>query len=244
MTILRDPGKLRQVLVNLLSNAIKFTDEGSISVSVSGKALIDDKYEILFTVEDTGIDIPLDNLGELFQPFSQAEMTLSRKRDGADLDLAIIKGLVELMGGKIWVEAITSDRPKSLGGDKAPLESLSEKHPLRVLVAEDNTSNQRVLLEMLKKMGYRADAVADGKEVLLALEHRPYDLILMDVKMPRMDGTNLAKEIRSYRQVLHLVLLVFSNHKRANGNFHAVLTKPVKPSQLYQVLTSSLSGKP
>ncbi len=113
-----DPGKLRQAQVNLLSNAIKFTDQGSISVSVSGKALIDDKYEILFTVEDTGIDIPLDNLGELFQPFSQAEMTFSRKRDGADLDLAISKGLVELMGGKIWAEATTSDRPKSLGETK------------------------------------------------------------------------------------------------------------------------------
>lgn len=208
---LGDLGRLRQILANLLSNAVKFTDEGAISISVASKALVDNKHQLQFAVKDTGIGIPQEKMDQLFQPFSQVETTISRKRDGAGLGLAICKGLVELMGGSIWAKSevgngstfyftIEVEATKDLSAKsetEAPfIGNLYEQYPLRILVAEDNPSNQRVLVEMLRKLGYRADAVADGKEVLQSLERQPYDLVFMDVKMPEMDGLLATREIR------------------------------------------------
>ncbi len=212
-TILGDPGRLRQILVNLLGNAVKFTDEGDVSVFVSSKSAKGSMREILFTVKDTGIGIPPEKLDKIFEPFTQVERVISRKRDGVGLGLAISKKLVELMGGKIWAESLpgrgttlqfTIEAEIIPGGyqdlgavDEAAFpESFAEQNPLSILVAEDNPSNQRVLVEMLRRIGYRPDVAADGKEVLQALERRPYDLILMDVRMPEMDGITATKEIR------------------------------------------------
>lgn len=218
-SIVGDYGRLRQIITSLLSNAIKFTDEGEISLSVSSKPLQKaNKHQILFAVKDTGIGIPPEKMTELFQPFAQVETAINKKRDGVGLGLATNKKLVELMGGEIWVKSevgkgstfyFTVEAEIALDEDiklkpiamtkaisKDILDVLAEQHPLRILVAEDIPSNQTVLLEMLKRMGYRADAVTNGKEVLKALEIRPYDLILMDVKMPELDGIEAAKEIR------------------------------------------------
>ena len=210
-TIISDPGRLRQVLVNLLSNAVKFTDEGA--VSVSSKVIEGNKCQILFAVKDTGIGMPKGKMDRLFQPFTQLEYVISRKRDGAGLGLSICKKLVELMGGEIWAESeegkgstfrftiqaeTLPDKHLDLGEKKkaTAYENLSVQKPMSILVAEDNPSNQRVLVEMLKRLGYRPDAVADGCEVLQALQIRPYDLIFMDIKMPEMDGLTATKEIR------------------------------------------------
>jgi PAS domain S-box-containing protein len=214
-TIIGDPGRLRQILVNLLSNAIKFTDVGEVSVSVSAEALEDNKRRITFEVMDTGIGMPQDKMDRLFEPFTQLEYVISRKRDGAGLGLAISRKLVELMGGKIWAESeegkgstfrftITAEIVQSAQMDygygdskeDATYKDLSVQNPLSILVAEDNPSNQKVLVEMLKRLGYRPDAVADGVEVLQALKIRPYDLIFMDIRMPEMDGLTATKEIR------------------------------------------------
>ncbi len=219
--IVSDHGRLRQVLINLLSNAVKFTDEGDISLSVSSEPLQKaNKHQILFAVKDTGIGISPEKMSELFQPFAQVETAFSRKRDGVGLGLAASKKIAKLMGGDVWVkseigkgstfylsvevEVVPDDgigggigiKAKPEGTTKAIPEKLAEQCPLAILVAEDIPSNQKVLLEMLKRMGYRADAVADGMEVLKALEMRHYDLILMDVMMPEMDGIEAAKEIR------------------------------------------------
>jgi CheY-like chemotaxis protein len=209
--VIGDHGRLRQVLVNLLSNAVKFTDVGDVSVSISSKAKEYNKHQILFAVKDTGIGIPEDKLDQLFQPFSQVETSISSHRGGTGLGLTISKRLVELMGGKIWVESepgkgsvfrfsieaeVAQGLPFRLEVRAQSVENLAEQHPMRILVAEDVPSNQKVLVEMLKRMGYRADMAADGIEVLQALERQPYDLILMDIKMPEMDGIDAAKEIR------------------------------------------------
>ncbi len=210
--IITDHGRLRQILVNLLSNAVKFTDEGDISISVSSKVIEGNKRQITFEVMDTGIGMPQDKMDRLFQPFSQLEYVISRKRDGAGLGLAICKQLAELMGGEIRAESEESKgstfrftipaetipgKQLDLGKkDRVEYENLSGQKPLSILVAEDNPSNQRVLVEMLKRLGYRADAVADGVEVLQALQIRPYDLIFMDIRMPEMDGLTATKEIR------------------------------------------------
>jgi len=212
-TIIGDPGRLRQILTNLLSNAVKFTDTGDISVAISSKIIEGNKRQITFAVKDTGIGMPQDKMDRLFKPFTQLEYVISRKRDGAGLGLAICKKLVELMDGRIWAESeegIGSTfrftiQTETLPGkqldlsemDKAAVyENLSGQKPLAILVAEDNPSNQKALVEMLKRLGYRPDAVADGVEVLQALQIRPYDIIFMDIRMPEMDGLTATKEIR------------------------------------------------
>jgi PAS domain S-box-containing protein len=211
-TIIGDYGRLRQILVNLLSNAVKFTDKGEISVSVSSKTLVGNKRQIRFSVKDSGIGIPQDKMSQIFEPFTQLERTISSQRNGAGLGLAISKKLVEIMGGEIWVESVPSQgatfhftvpaetiQGKNLLGKTrkdAQVQNLSKLKSLRILVAEDNPSNQRVVVEMLKRLGYRADAVADGKEVVQALKRQPYDLVLMDVRMPEMDGLTATRVIR------------------------------------------------
>ncbi len=212
--IIGDHDRLRQILTNLLSNAVKFTDEGEVSVSVSSKSLEGNKLRIAFAVKDTGIGIPSDKIDKIFKPFTQLDSKISRKRGGGTgLGLAISKGLVELMSGEIWVEsepdrgstfrftilteAATGklfDR-KEVSNDTV-YKNLSEQNPLAIMVAEDSPINQRVIVKMLMKMGYRPDAVADGSEVLQVLKIRHYDLILMDINMPEMDGITTTKEIR------------------------------------------------
>jgi PAS domain S-box-containing protein len=260
--IIGDPGRLRQILVNLLSNAVKFTDAGDVSVFVSSKAIESSKHQILFKVMDTGIGIPQDKMDKLFQPFGQLEMTISRKRDGAGLGLAISKGLVELMGGEIWVESksgvgstfyftipaevasVKCVRPeKAARTARAVSENLAELHPLRILVAEDNHLNQKMLLEMLKKMGYRADAVADGREVLQALERQPYDLVLMDIRMPEMDGIAATREIckrwpNACPKIVAITAYALAGDKDRclNAGMDGYIAKPVQMDELAEVL--------
>jgi PAS domain S-box-containing protein len=211
--IMGDPGRLRQVLINLLGNAVKFTDKGYVSVSISSKALGDRKHQILFEVRDTGIGIPPERMDMLFLPFSQVEKSISSQRGGTGLGLAISKRLVELMGGEIWAESspgmgskfsftIETEavpgkfaRSSKSALTKKALGNLAENRPLRILVAEDDPSNQRVIAQMLKSLGYRADTASNGLEVLQALERQPYDLVFMDVKMPEMDGLETTREI-------------------------------------------------
>lgn len=211
--IIEDHGRLRQILVNLLNNAIKFTDKGEVSLSVSSKSIDGNSRQILFEVKDTGIGIHKDKMDRLFQPFDQLERTISRKREGVGLGLAISKRLVELMGGQIWARSVPGQGStfgftiqaevipgKQLdladSNKEAVFENQPEQKSLRILVAEDNPSNQKVLLTMLKRMGYRPDAVADGSEVIKAIERQSYDMILMDVRMPNMDGITATRVIR------------------------------------------------
>ena len=211
-----DVTRLRQVLVNLLSNAVKFTHAGTIEISVTAKPIQTTNsrlYELHFSISDTGIGIPEEKLDRLFQSFSQVDSTTTRKYGGTGLGLAISRRLVELMGGEIWVvsrpklgstfhftipaeEAEEISIPIDSCATRAKTQSRRKKGTLRILLAEDNAINQMVAIQMLKRLGYSADVAGNGLEVLQAIERQPYDVVLMDVQMPEMDGLVAAQEIR------------------------------------------------
>jgi PAS domain S-box-containing protein len=209
--ILGDLTRLRQILINLLNNAVKFTSKGEVSLYVSGREVEGNHHEIHFEVKDTGIGIPEEKRNQLFKYFSQVDASTTRKYGGTGLGLAISKSLVELMGGKIWVESdvgkgstfhftilVETTSPEHIGVNRPSSLEVTPlaDHDLLILLAEDNAVNQKVILRMLNKLGYKADVAANGNEVLQALEGKTYDVILMDVQMPEMDGLEATKAIR------------------------------------------------
>ncbi len=211
--VVGDVTRLRQVLVNLLSNGIKFTEKGGVTVSLAHVPESGGRLLLHFWVRDTGIGIPPERKDRLFQPFTQLDASTTRKYGGTGLGLAICRQLVEAMGGRIWAEsepgvgttfhftiltraAGPEDLPRT--GSLLPLPALPDSlPPLRILVAEDNAINQKVALYMLSRLGYRADVVGNGLEVLRALRRQPYDVVLMDEQMPEMDGVSATAAIRA-----------------------------------------------
>ena len=198
-----DPARLRQILLNLVGNAIKFTERGKVRLIV-GRAE-GDLYR--FSVIDTGIGIPTDLRGRLFQSFSQADSSITRRYGGSGLGLAICQRLVEMQGGAIGCESTPgtgslfwfelhyapstnpcAPRPPSSAGRALPR--------LRILLAEDNGVNRKVATALLEKWGHRVTAVVDGVEAVTAVQAHPFDLVLMDMQMPEMDGLDATRCIR------------------------------------------------
>ncbi|WP_310551663.1 PAS domain-containing hybrid sensor histidine kinase/response regulator [Paenibacillus glufosinatiresistens] len=204
-----DSGRLRQILVNLVGNAVKFTEQGSVRVEVSPVARRDDRIKLQFRVEDTGIGISEEDRGRLFEPFMQLDTPAHRQGEGTGLGLAISKRLVELLGGNIEIGSkpgpgavfvFTAEfalkgpgHSAATAGEATSLEPPAKR--LRILVAEDNEVNQLVLLKMLEKRGHSVRIVEDGLEVLDALREEEFDLLLLDVQMPRMNGLEAARII-------------------------------------------------
>ncbi|BDI30378.1 hypothetical protein CCAX7_24290 [Capsulimonas corticalis] len=217
-----DAGRIRQILTNFLGNAIKFTPAGEVSISAS--VVPDDFAEIRvrLAVHDTGIGIPLHRQAAVFDSFTQADGSTTRKYGGTGLGLTISRQLTELMGGRIglesapgsgstfWIElplekvassqeSAAADSTESAPSHAAPAPAVGEMQSalgLRILLAEDNPINQKVALRLLEKWGCAADAVANGFDALEALEHGKYDLVLMDVQMPEMSGLEATEAIR------------------------------------------------
>lgn len=208
--VVGDPGRIRQVLINLISNAIKFTKHGEITVSAIVLSNDAKQISIRFEIQDSGIGISEETLKKLFQPFTQADSSMSRKFGGTGLGLSICQRLIDMMHGKIG--AISTEHKgsvfwfeislvKSLNKNANTIQHFEQEitsHKIgRILVVEDNFVNQKVARAMLEKIGHRVDTVGNGIEALLALEQFPYDIVLMDCQMPEMDGFEATEVIRS-----------------------------------------------
>ncbi len=261
-TIIGDPTRLRQILANLLSNAVKFTISGEIKISVSSKYLQDGRYEILFSVMDTGIGIPENKMSCLFQSFSQVDLSTTRRYGGTGLGLAISKRLVEMMGGRIWAESefgkgsifnftiLAKESSLKPAKSREPSQQAegdtqtNRDHALRILIAEDNIINQKVILKMLYKLNHHADVAANGLEVLAALERQAYDVVLMDIQMPEMDGLDAAKRIREkWRDGPKIIAITAyamqgDREKCIASGMDDYITKPVNFEELRSILES------
>ena len=209
-----DPGRLRQIMTNLTGNAVKFTHRGEVRTNASVVEQDDRSVLLRFTVRDTGIGIPADKLGTLFEKFTQVDASSTRQFSGTGLGLAISRQFAELMGGSIgvtseegkgsefWFTVRLEKQPEGACRDEVHRHAAAtaprvERRGVRVLLAEDNAVNRKVALGMLKKLGFTAHSVADGAQVLSALSERTYDLVLMDCQMPVMDGYEAARRIRA-----------------------------------------------
>jgi PAS domain S-box-containing protein len=267
--ILGDVTRLRQVLINLLGNAVKFTEKGEVVVNVSrarGKQVTRKRKAVTleFTVRDTGIGIPPDRMGRLFQSFSQADSSTSRKYGGTGLGLAISKRLTGMMGGELWAESTgvpgegsafhftiqteAVEMPERTRRDVQGLQPrLNEK---RVLIVDDNATNRRILTLQLHNWGMQTRDSDSPKEALGWIKRGdPFDLAIIDMHMPGMDGVTLAGKIRKLRDAKTLPLVLFTSLGRreteADTNlFAAFLSKPIKPSQLFDMLAGIFADQP
>ncbi len=260
-----DVGRIRQILLNLASNAVKFTEHGEVVVRARlAEEAGPDEVTVRFEVSDTGIGIGRGALDRLFEAFSQADASTTRRFGGSGLGLAISRRLVEAMGGTIGVESeigkgslfwFTLPLARQPHGQAPPTDRTHRLHGMRVLIVDDNHTNRVALESQLSSWDMRADAVTDADSALRRLRHaadraQPYELVLLDMLMPGMDGLDLARRIRadpalgSPRMVLLSSSSEIDGRETADAGIAARLTKPVRHSQLYDVLARVMAPAP
>ncbi len=266
-TLIGDITRLRQILVNLLSNAVKFTEVGEVVLTVSGDQLpITDHrlpitdYQLHFAVRDTGIGIPQERMNRLFQSFSQVDASTTRRYGGTGLGLAISKRLAEMMGGEMWVESEEGKGTtfhftiQAAPGPPPRRVYLHELEPQlngkRLLIVDDNETNRLILTRQAETWHMIPRACATPGEALAWVQQgEPFDAAILDWHLPEMDGVMLAAEIRQLAGGQRLPLVMLSSlgarpSGAADVGFAAYLTKPIKPSQLFDVLVNLFTGQP
>jgi two-component system, sensor histidine kinase and response regulator len=258
-----DANRLRQILVNLVGNAVKFTDRGEIAVDVEKESEDAAGMTLHFKVRDTGIGIPRGKQAVIFEAFTQADSSASRKYGGTGLGLAITTRLVNLMGGTIWLESepglgSTFHFTARFGFADDPGSEVESAHPdvledSSVLVVDDNKTNRASLVETLSAWGMRPESVASGESAVEALESarkraHPFHLVITDMEMPEMDGLELCAKIRRHSTSRELPVILLSSSLRSNEaprarelGVAAYLTKPVQPSELLDAILNALS---
>jgi PAS domain S-box-containing protein len=257
--VLGDVTRLRQILINLLGNAVKFTERGEVVLNVVTKRRAW-AHDLHFSIRDTGLGISNEAIGRLFQSFSQADASTARKHGGTGLGLAISRRLTELMGGKMWAESepgVGSTFHFTVVTQAAELpqvarpELAAEQPKLvgkRVLIVDDNETNRRILVVQTKSWGMTPLETGSPRLALDWIRRgESFDLAILDMHMPEMDGLALAKEIRQLRASVELPMVLFTSLGRREADlrgvdFAAQLTKPIKPSQLFDALIAVFAG--
>lgn len=273
-----DPTRIRQIYINLLGNAVKFTEEGEIRIKVEVAGQNGSKIKIVSSIEDTGIGIPADKLSELFKPFSQVDGSEGKKFGGTGLGLVICKEFLNLMEGDIKVEseenvgtkftfhfyvepALSNILGKKQSGDKehqsAALDNLGDqldkslveqRKKYKILLAEDNLINQKVAIRTLTSFGYQVDAVLNGEQAVSEHKSKNYDLILMDIQMPEVDGYTATKMIRKLDAPLNSVpiialtahALLGDKEKCLVAGMNDYISKPVVAKEIVQIIDKYL----
>jgi len=258
-----DLTRLRQIILNLLANAVKFTEAGEVVLSVSAQPRADATFGLTFAVRDTGIGLTAEGMGRLFKSFSQADSSTTRKYGGTGLGLAISKRLAELMGGSMWVESEGAGKGSTFSFTiEAPAAQLPasrrrdfigvqvELAGKRVLIVDDNATNRRVLSLQTERWGMAPRATESPAEALRWLGDAPgagapFDIAILDMHMPEMDGLELARRIRTSHPILPLVLFSSLGRREsveADALFNAYLTKPIRQSHLFDTLVGLLAS--
>ena len=258
-TVFGDPGRVRQVLVNLLGNAVKFTSQGEIALRAAVKS--ESPGEILFSVEDTGIGIPEDKLDTVFSSFTQFDSSTTRKYGGSGLGLAISRRLVELMGGRIWVESELNQGSKFfftlplVQGSQGGKYSKSDFSKLKALIVDDNRTNLLILEEYLGSLGAEVTSAASGME---ALEHysqalsqgSAFDIVIVDFRMPEMDGFDVVTRIREEFGIKDVVIMMLTSDNHLGDvercrqvGIDVFLTKPVRRKVMEATIKNALTGE-
>jgi signal transduction histidine kinase/DNA-binding response OmpR family regulator len=261
--VIGDPGRLRQVLVNLVGNAAKFTETGEIVISADCQLEEGNDAVMHFSVRDTGIGIPAEKRGMIFRAFTQVDGSTTRKFGGTGLGLAICTRLVEMMQGKIWVEAGPSETGSvfhftaRLGVQtnykhKPPLLGKEHLRGLPVLIVDDNATNRHVLVEMLSRWEMRPAAVANGPAALGLLQRRkeagiPFALVLLDSQMPDMDGFAVAEAIRQNPELVGSTIMMLTSSPNAGDTkrcekaaISSYLTKPIRQYDLLDAICAGM----
>jgi len=259
-----DAGRIRQVVTNLVANAVKFTDRGHVLVAVDCEANDGKTFRMRVAVTDTGVGIPKDKIPQLFEKFTQADTSTTRRHGGTGLGLAICKQLVELMGGSIHVESrvargsqfrFTLPLPPSPQPAAPEPEETVDLAGLRVLIVDDNEVNRRVVHEQISGWKMRNGSYANPQQALDAIRAAksggdPYHFVLADFQMPGMDGATLAATIRGdpeARDVVIVLLTSIANWKEVRALdqscVDACLVKPIRPSQLFNTLSNAWAKK-
>src|SRR5882762_8566106 len=253
-----DPTRVRQVLMNLIGNAIKFTEQGEVVVSVSAAAR-DGNVALTFLVRDTGIGIAAEHVTSVFKEFTQADSTMTRRYGGTGLGLAISQRLVRLMGGELTVKSEVGRGGEFSFSLALPVETspptrvvgLAALGGRRMLIVDDNQTNRRILREMLAAEGIKVDEASTAADGLEALRRVRYDLAILDVQMPDMDGFQLATAVRGDKKIKGTNLLMLTSAgQRGDGErcrelgIRGYLTKPISRSDLLEALGTVLAGSP
>ncbi len=250
-----DVTRLRQILLNLLSNAVKFTEKGEVVLTVKKDTV---ENRLLFAVRDTGIGIPRDRMSRLFESFSQADSSTTRRYGGTGLGLVISKRLAEMMGGAMWAESAGAGKGSTFSftilaqparvSERKTARDLKGIQPAlqgrRVLIVDDNATNRRILMRQTEKWGMSPRETDSPREALRWLKSgEAFDLAIVDLQMPEMDGIMLTRELRKLRdaKAVPVILLTSLGRKEVGAedlDFSAYLIKPLKPSALFDALAS------
>ncbi len=253
-----DPLRFAQICINLCSNAIKFTPKGAVAMHISVEEQKGAELMLRVAISDTGIGIAPENIDKIFESFSQADGTTTRQYGGTGLGLTISKSLVQLLGGNIWVESVWHQGStftftmQAKEGEEKHLENpgqiqnnTQELPPLNILLVEDNEINQEIALEVLKDMGCTVTLAVNGAEAVGSFELGSFDLILMDIQMPVMDGITAAKNIRASKhpRAKDIPIVAMTAHamtgdkeKSLEAGMNAHITKPIDIKELYNAL--------